>query len=223
MKQISLRSSVLYSRAFTLVELLVVIGIIAILAAAVLGIAPSVINSAKRAKMANLANQMQTAALSYYTEYNIYPIPTGQAASTDFIISDATGSSSTWAGMLYGLCGNINPYDASTTAPGAAVPNTRAIAFLNLKSSDVDKNNAPVNTLAPTATTNPYFNMAIDGDYSGVIGDATSAVNGKLPNFGKSTTTAMDYTGTSASGIAVWANCNGSVSITNPNFWVKTY
>lgn len=204
---------------FTLVELLVVIGIIAILAGVLLSAGGAALKSAQRAKVANTANQIQTAALNYYTEYSVYPVPSGTPASADFLIADTDAVN--WKSMLYGLCGNINPYDTSTTAPGTAVSNTRGIAFLSLKSADVDINGGPKNPLAPD-TAHIYFNMAIDNDYDGILGATPSVV--QLPNF----TTAKAgidplMTGSSTAGIAIWANCNGNITTKNPSFWVHTY
>jgi prepilin-type N-terminal cleavage/methylation domain-containing protein len=208
---------------FTLIELLVVMAIIAILAGVLFGASSMAINAAKRAKAANFANQLQTGVSNYYTEYSVYPAPSGQAAGTDFLISDANGSAATWGGMIYALCGNICPYNSSTTAPGNAASNTRAVAFLNLKKSDVDVNNAPLNPLPPS-TANPYFNLAIDYDYDNIVGDS-GGVGASMPNFATSTTTAMTYIGAQGvtGGIAIWANCNGTTTTTSPNSFVHTY
>ena len=208
------------SSGFTLVELLVVIGIIAILASAVTVAASSAIKAAKRAKAANTASQINTAVLNYYTEYSVYPVPVGTPASADLLIDDATAAP--WKNLLYGLCGNVNPYDSSTTANASAAPNSRGIPFLTLKKSDVDKNGGLLNPL-PTGTANPYFNLAIDNDYDNIVGDSGTAA-GKIIDFGSSTTATIKYyaatTGVTG-GTAVWANCNGTG--TNPTFYVRTY
>jgi prepilin-type N-terminal cleavage/methylation domain-containing protein len=214
-------------KGFTLVELLVVMGIIAILAAASLSIGGTVIKAAKRTQMANTANQIQTAAMAYYTEYSVYPVPTTATASQDFLIADTDAAN--WKAEIYCLTGGVNPYDASTTAPSGAPANSRAIAFLQLKGSDVDANGGPKNSMAPN-TTNIYFNMAFDYDYDNIIGD-TGSPAGKIPNFANATTgTDMTLSANCyaagkgpSGGVAVWANCNGSATLKNPSFWVKTY
>lgn len=208
---------------FTLVELLVVIGIIAILAGAVLAGAGSVIKAAKRAKAAQIANSIQTAVLAYNTEYGVYPVPSTETAGKDFVIGDTSTDKQNWGYLLYGLCGNINPYTAlATPAPSQAPSNTHAVPFLNLKKSDVDANNAPLNPLPPD-TVHIYFNIAIDNDYDGVLGVTPSNVT-TMPNFGVTpfTTAAAAGGGTSTAGVAVWANCNTTTTI-NGNFYVKTY
>jgi prepilin-type N-terminal cleavage/methylation domain-containing protein len=221
MKQSTSRRSNSSRSGFTLVELLVVMGIIAILAGVLFTAAGSAIRAAQRAKAANTANQIQTAALTYYTEYSIYPVPSTAAASTDFIIQDTDAA--TWKNFIYGLSGNINPYDSSTTSPGSPVPNSRAIAFLNLKSTDVDALGGPKNPLPPNGN-ELYFFIAIDNDYDGLLGGTTGTSSNKLPSFSPATIgSAPPTTGASTAGIAVWANCNGNSTTQNSNFWVHTY
>jgi prepilin-type N-terminal cleavage/methylation domain-containing protein len=209
---------------FTLVELLVVIGIIAILAAVTMNIGVTVIKSAKRAKAANTATQIQTAALGYYTEYSVYPVPTGTAAG-DYFLDDTTGSKTGWLNVIQALCGNVSPSNPGTPVT-PTVPNTRAIAFLSMKASDVGTSAAgtqdcPLNPL-PTAT-NLFFNLAIDNDYDGLLG-TTGNTSGKLVNFTKSSIGLIDMTGTSTAGVAVWEDCNGPGAVhNNPAFWVHTY
>lgn len=210
--------------AFTLVELLVVIAIIAILAAATLSVGSLMIREAKKAKAANTATQIQTAALGYYTEYSVYPVPSG--TTTDYKITDATGSAASWQSLIYCLSGNVHPSTAlSTPTPATVITNSRGIAFLSLKSTDVDANDGPLNPLpyiSGTTTNNYYFNIAIDSDYDGVLGVGNSAVT-TMPNFGS--TFSATGGGSSTAGVAVWANCNGSSASTTQlsQWYVHTY
>jgi prepilin-type N-terminal cleavage/methylation domain-containing protein len=225
MKRLFFRSRRVFPTAFTLVELLVVIAIIAILAGVLLSAGTLAIQAANRAKASNTASQIQTACLNYYTEYSVYPIASTYTASTDVLITDAATDAGNWQNLIYCLSGNLRPSAPGTTI-STGVPNSRSIAFLTLKASDVGTTasgypDAPLNPIG--STTNLFFNIAMDGDYSGVMGDSTSGVNGKLPNFTKSTITAMDYTGTTTTGIGVWENCNPSPAKTNPGWWVHTY
>ena len=216
MKRKTTRFTFSKATSFTLVELLVVIGIIAILASVVLAGATQVIKKAQRVKASTMASNIQTSVVSYYTEYSVYPVPSTETASKDFIISDTDASD--WGTLLYALCGNFNTSAGNTTAPGSGtLSNTRGIAFLSMKKSDVDSNNAPLNPL-PTTNANLYFNIAIDGDYDGVLGVSPSAIT--LPNLPGGSTASG---GICTSGVAVWANCNGTVTSTNAAFWVYTY
>jgi prepilin-type N-terminal cleavage/methylation domain-containing protein len=211
---------------FTLVELLVVIGIIAILASVILSAGGNALKAAERAKANNLANQIQTSCIAYYTEYSVYPVPTGTATGADYFIGDTDATN--WKSLIQALCGNIDPY-TGTGNQTPTTPNTRAIGFLNLRPADVDVNDAPLNPL-PFSTANKYFNIGLDNDYSGIVGDTgTAPTSGSLtgmPNFVKSTqNNIVPYVaGTGVTGgVVVWANCNASATNWNPAYFVRTY
>ena len=201
--------------SFTLVELLVVIGIIAILASVILSAGNMALKAAMRAKAANLATQIQTAGVSYYTEYSVYPVPSGTVA--DYTIADTDQAD--WKILIDALCGNVSPSTGATNA-ASTIANTRGIAFLSLNASAVS-GDAPLNPL-PTGG-ELYFNIAFDSDYDGILGVSPSGVT-TLPNFAAGTQTSLSMTGGhSTAGVAVWANCNGSTKTTNANYWVHTY
>src|SRR5450631_785876 len=159
MKKTQFRGRPSNHAGFTLVELLVVMAIIAILVGVLIGPVSAAMRSAQRVKAANMATQIQTACMSYYTEYSIYPDnPTPFPAGTDYVISDKDAAN--WKDLLISLCGAIDPATGLTvTTP--AVPNSRAIAFLSVKPTDL-LNDAPKNPLPPDTTTHLYFNIAID-------------------------------------------------------------
>jgi len=212
--------------AFTLVELLVVIAIIAILAAVTMNVGIMVINLAKKAKAQNTATQIQTSTLAYYTEYSVYPTPSG-AAATDYMLND-TDSALNWGPLVECLSGMISP-STGTTSTETVFSNTRQIPFLNLKVGDVGNGttgnkDAPLNPLPPpSAPTSKYFNIAIDADYDGVLGGSNEAVSGNwLPNFNATPFSATGGGGTSTAGVAVWANCTQN-NQTTANWWVHTY
>ena len=227
MKKSSLHSRFVKPSGFTLVELLVVIGIIAILAAVILAAGGAALRAAQRAKAANLANQIQTACLNYYTEYSLYPVPTG--TTTDYFIADSDATD--WGVLIDALCGNLSP-STGTTVAATTITNTRSIAFLQLKSSDVNTQNAPLNPISFNSTADPYFNIGIDNDYSGIVGDSgippTSGSLTGIPNFSTSTQgNILPYTKPSGvtGGVIVWANCNTTTTAAkwNPGFFVHTY
>jgi type II secretory pathway pseudopilin PulG len=219
MKLSTLRSRSFRLASFTMVELMVVLGIILILAAVLIGASTNAIKAAKRARAQNMAVQLQTAALGYNTEYSVYPVPGGTVADT--LIGDTSAAATSWGNLICILSGNIAPSTGATFLPTSTSPtNSRGIPFLSLKSSDVDANNAPLNP-APTVP-EIYFNIAMDSDYNGVLG-ITGVTS--LPNFAASpfNATAANGGGTSTAGVAVWANCNVSTTKTNVNFYVHTY
>jgi prepilin-type N-terminal cleavage/methylation domain-containing protein len=211
--------------SFTLVELLVVMGIISILAVAVLWAGQTAFHMAKQAKANNLANQIQTASLAYYTEYSVYPVPGGTTTDANSYIGDTSTSATAWENLICSLCGNIQPYNGTTYTAVAATPtNSRGIAFLTMKSSDVDANNAPLNPI-PTGT-EIYFNIAMDADYDGMLSTASPSSLTVMPNFAAASgnPTSLSLTGgSSTAGVAVWANCTGTTSKTNASWWVHTY
>ena len=216
---------------FTLVELLVVMGIIAILAAVSLTVGNMVLREAKKAKAQNTAQQIQTAVLNYYTEYSVYPTPSG-AASGDFGLTDSDtalgkGTATSWGALDECLSGMICASTGSVSTE-TTYANSRQIAFLTLKASDVDNGSlgnsvndkdAPLNPI-PSTTVGPYFNIAIDGDYDGIIGVGASGIT-TLPNF-SSTTFSSTGGGSSTAGVAVWANCNTGTA-TIPGWYVHTF
>jgi prepilin-type N-terminal cleavage/methylation domain-containing protein len=205
---------------FTLVELLVVIAIIAILAAVLSVSAGAVINAAKRTKAQNTANQIQTAVLNYDTEYGVYPVP---VSGTDVLYNDQDNGD--WKPLAFALCGNIN---VLTGTPGASgtVPNSRNIAFLTPKKSEVDTTyGVPFNPFT-TAAAPRFFNIAMDADYSGILGDSGAST---IPDFtqwtqGKTNSAYVKLT----AGSAVWACCDPTyvtnpAGSTSPALWVHTY
>jgi prepilin-type N-terminal cleavage/methylation domain-containing protein len=209
---------------FTLVELLVVIAIIAILAAVVAVSAGAAINAAKRAKMATLAGQIQTAVLSYYTEYSTYPVP---APGTDVLFQ----APHEWQPVTVALNGGVdpgNPTSGQFYGNNPPVPNTRQIPYLTFTRPDLDTTVTPAVPKTPftgQGGKTQYFFMAVDADYSNILGDTGG--NTKPPDFSSVTSrsTALPAGKELSAGVAVWANgdpaTNGNT--THPNLWIHTY
>jgi prepilin-type N-terminal cleavage/methylation domain-containing protein len=216
-------------RAFTLVELLVVMGIIAILAAVVIAGISSALRFAKRTKANTTAMQIQTAMQNYYAEYGVYPTQANYPKTPgDAYYTGTAASAVGWQNLMYALCGNINPLTGATVA-GGAVTNSRSIPYLTPVRGDLDTTyGIPVNPFG-SAATSPYFYMVVDTDYSGVVGDNGDA-KGVLPDFSKYSTNYMGATlaGGTPGGVAVWSTCDqtlvGTVAKPSPaSFWAHTY
>jgi prepilin-type N-terminal cleavage/methylation domain-containing protein len=191
--------------AFTLVELLVVIGIIAILASVIIAGVGKAISFAKRTKANSTAVQISTAVQNYYTEYGVYPSVNASPTSDDYYDG---GSAGNWPVITYALCGNINPYSPTAAGTPQDNLNTRGIAYLSPSRSDVDNTGSMINPFGSGVPANgaAYYFMVVDTDYSGIAGD-TGTGDGKLINFSSGTTNITYLPGGIAGGVAVWSSC----------------
>ena len=140
--------------AFTLVELLVVILIIAVLMGVAFPVFQGVQNSAKKTQAKNDLLQIVTAVNAFYTEYGKYPVATASATSDAFF---GTGTDSVPAGassfgqndvLLDVLRNNTGAPNNSSTV---STLNPRGIAFLNLKA--VGNNASPKGGVIPNGAT----------------------------------------------------------------------
>lgn len=213
--------------AFTLVELLVVIGIIAILAGVITISVGAAMNAAKRAKAGVLAAQVDASCMNYYAEYGVYPIPLGaNGAGGDLFIDEKNGNQ--WQLLTWGLCGNINPAKTSDGSANSAATgiNNRNVQYLQFSKGDVDANGALKNPMPPNGSADQlYFNIVLDTDYSGIAGDGASPAAGKIPDFGTSKGATINYLNGGQGvpkGVAIWANCNTGTT-TNASYYVHTF
>jgi prepilin-type N-terminal cleavage/methylation domain-containing protein len=207
--------------AFTLVELLVVMGIIAILVGVIGVSVGSAIKYAKRTKSSATATSIQTAVQNYYTEYGVYPVPSTTAGDAYYSGSD----NGDWQSLIIALCGDINPLTPTTTQSPSPDLNTRKIAFLSPSRSDLDTTyGIPQNPFYPAAgAAQQFFYIAIDSDYSGVVGDSGNA-SGNIPNFTASTNVTANPKQAVAGGVAVWTpNDQPTTGNSNAAFWSHTY
>ncbi|HUB66246.1 MAG TPA: type II secretion system protein [Candidatus Methylacidiphilales bacterium] len=189
--------------SFTLVELLVVIAIISILASALLVGGSMAIKAAERAKAGAMAQQLQVAALNYYNDYNTYPMTPNTQAPYVYGTNDVEN----WENLSWALCGNINVASPGTPVT-PTVSNTRGNQYLQLPKSYVDNNGIPLNPATSNSKTGPYFNIAFDGAYCGVISN--------VPIFTPGSVTTNNMQGQ----VYVWVDCNSGSGNDNPNFWV---
>ena len=117
------------SAAFTLIEMIVVMLIIATLAALFMGAATSAFDRARRTQAKNDVIQIATAVNAFYTEYGRYPVTVTDPTKDAFF-----GTGSTPAGSAAYPPGNVvllNVLRNITTDPNAVALNPRQVVFLS--------------------------------------------------------------------------------------------
>jgi prepilin-type N-terminal cleavage/methylation domain-containing protein len=141
-------------RAFTLIEIMVVIGIIVVLAALLIPAVNAARNSAKRTATSTQMRSIALACESYYTMFNSYPgaLPeTAYGAATTFSSSQALVVSLTRA--FYRAADPLPATDATASAPVAAFPDY--IVSKNPAISPRDYSTNPYKTYDPFVNPTP--------------------------------------------------------------------
>jgi len=141
-------------RAFTLIELLIVITMIAILAGLLFPAFTAIQNQAKRVQAKNDVTQIVTAVNGYYTEYGKYPIDTTVKGTGDATYSTDNNS-------LFDVLRNM-----TGTTPGNAL-NPRGIVFIQPPISKVS-NPAKAGLDSAGVWYDPWgsrYVIMIDGNY----------------------------------------------------------
>jgi prepilin-type N-terminal cleavage/methylation domain-containing protein len=149
-------------RAFTLIEILVVMTLIAILVGIGVPAFTSVMEQARKTQAKNEEQQIVAAVNAYYTEYGKYPLPAGAAADTIY------GSGGTSNGELFYTLRAV----AGGTMNAADAANPRKIVFIQ---PPVSKDQTNPRSGIKTTTSVWYdpwgspYNVEIDGDYNNQI------------------------------------------------------
>jgi len=144
-------------KAFTLVELLIVIAIIAVLLGLAFPVFQGVLDRAKKAQAKNDVTQIVTAVNAFYTEYGRYPT----SATRDATATYGPGGSTTENGGLF------SELRATTSSL-----NTRQIVFIS--PPDAKDQTKPYSGIK-TSTSGYYdpwgseYAVAIDADYDNQI------------------------------------------------------
>lgn len=161
--------------AFTLIEMLVVIGIIVILAGLLFPTFGAVKNSALKTQAANEEQQIITATKAYFTDYGKYPLTTPQSnASGDTVYSNPDKPIYFNEQIITILRGLPHGDDGKPAASGTTTYpyNPRQTVYLEIK--DAKDKTAPKGGISPKGSTNegrymdpwgtPYV-IFVDGNY----------------------------------------------------------
>ena len=113
------------AQAFTLIELMVVIGIIVILLSLAFPVFQGVLERAKKVQAKNDLTQIVTAVNAFYTEYGRYPVSTTCTTTTDAYFGGGTIPSGATS------CGISDVLFNELRAVGSYTINTRQIVFIS--------------------------------------------------------------------------------------------
>ena len=159
--------------AFTLVELLVVISIIVILAGLLFPAMSGVRDRANKLQASNDEQAIVGAVKAYFTEYGVYPSPTGIPAGSDGIFGSSAGdlTNDRLFDVLRGL-----PTTADGQNTGSAyLLNARQIVFIEAKQAKdtvSPKNGISANTATKGQWMDPWgqpYVIFVDTDYNNHI------------------------------------------------------
>jgi type II secretory pathway pseudopilin PulG len=163
--------------AFTLIEMIVVILIIATLTALFVGAASNTFDRARRAQAKNDVTQIVTAVNAFYTEYGRYPVTVTDQTKDAFFGAGSTPAGSisyTSNDVLFNVLRNI------TTDANAVALNPRQIVFLSPGGA---KNTVPPR--GGIATDNRFYDpwgsqyaIVIDTNYDNTLTNPYSDVDG---------------------------------------------
>jgi prepilin-type N-terminal cleavage/methylation domain-containing protein len=157
-------------RAFTVIELLIVILIIGILIGFSFPVFQGVLDRAKKVQAKNDLTQIVTAVNAYYTEYGKYPLPAGTVADTIY----GPGGTLTNDVLFDVLRNNTDPSGPNLATVTSLNP--RQIVFV--QPSVVRNTSRPMLGVVPNGSTgagiwyDPWgspYNVAIDGNYNNVV------------------------------------------------------
>ena len=164
--------------AFTLIEMIVVMLIIATLTALFMGAATNVFDRARRTQAKNDVIQIATAVNAFYTEYGRYPVTVTSTATDAFFGSGTTPAGCTSYGSNVVL---LNVLRNITSDPNAVALNPRQIVFLSPGGA---KNTVPPRGGIATAD-NCYYDpwgsqyaIVIDTNYDNTITNPYSDTDG---------------------------------------------
>ena len=147
-------------RAFTLVELLVVIGIIALLVSILIPVVTSVRRAAYKVNTTNEISVLAGAIDSYYGDFKAYPGPISEAnlIGTSSTAGNDPNRCTSSQNLVWGLEGGWEPFNSNSYSPhfSSATVGTGAMSFNNAA------NTSPGST---SASQTPRYRPYLDGTY----------------------------------------------------------
>ena len=149
-------------KAFTLLELLVVISIIAVLAGILLPVTGSVMNNARKVQAKNTEVQIVNAVKSFQTDYGVYPVTTDQSASG---ANDVTFGINDPHSALLTDCLRDDGYGNDTL-------NTRHVVYLEMpsvKNSTNQKNGIGLTDGQPYDPWGNVYIIRVDSSYDNAV------------------------------------------------------
>ena len=160
-------------KAFTLLELLVVISIIAVLAGILLPVTSSVMKNAQKVQAKSTEMQIVTAIKSFQTDYGVYPMPADAPTNTDVCF----GSNAPTQAELFHILRADN--QAGTTI------NTRAIVYIELPNAKnmtpgLSKNGIGSDGMLYDPWGTIYL-IGVDGNYDDTVNNPYSKNAGSSP------------------------------------------
>jgi len=172
--------SVFSTSAFTLIEMIVVMLIIATLAALLMGAATSVFDRARRTQAKNDVIQIVTAINAFYTEYGRYPVTLTSTTTDAFVGAGSPPAGCTNYTSNDVLFNVLRNYTGGSDSANVAALNPRQIVFLSPGGA---KNTTPPR--GGIATDNRYYDpwgsqyaIVIDTNYDNTITNPYSDTDG---------------------------------------------
>ncbi len=181
------------SKAFTLVELLVVITIIGILMALAVPAVGKALESARRTEALAFMVKLKTGLIQYQSEYRDFPLSITNSSGFVDATSDAfiyDNDQVAWMQMIDVLRANTNN---PTTAVHVTNSNKRFLTFVEIEPKYLEPLDNP---LQATTLSDPFghgYNLAFDYNYDNIIEG--------LPNLSSGQTNAY----TNMSQVALWS------------------
>jgi prepilin-type N-terminal cleavage/methylation domain-containing protein len=209
-----------HTRAFTFIELLVTMVLVAILASIAYPAYTSVMERARKAHAKNDLTQIVTAVNAFYTDYGTYPVPSSLPAGSDCSFSWDVPPAQRPEPYNDWLLNELRACTAAdtTSCSGAATLNTRQIVYISPPIvKDPNNPKSGIGTIAANASRGKFFdpwgapyNVVIDSNY-----------NNSVPNIYGAQSVGGAGVDPILQGVVAWSNGTDLQVGTNSNYVYK--